>query len=205
AAEERAVSTEMSPRDMRKTPWISPEMLPAARVGALVPTPGVLVELASCGDRAEGPQSHQIVDRHGEGKHPADTVAAAMPRLAKQTDRLEPPEHFLDPLADSLAHAVARVASRPRVEGGDLLLRHVRGHVERAEARDEVPIVVVLVGAERRAAAPGNRLRHGPRRLPFGPPRGASEASVHHEPVPILDEHVPEVAELGLVPSRLLE
>src|SRR5262249_32987941 len=102
----------MSPRDMRKTPWISPEMLPAARVGALVPTPGVLVELASCGDRAEGPQSHQIVDRHGEGKHPADTVAAAMPRLAKQTDRLEPPEHFLDPLADSLAHAVARVASR---------------------------------------------------------------------------------------------
>src|SRR5262245_23412976 len=120
----------MSPRDRLETAWISPEMLPAVRVGALLPTPGVLVELASCGDRAEVPQAHQIVDRHGEGEHPADAVAAAMPRLAKQPDRLEPSEHFLDPLAEALAHTVARVASRPRVEGGELLLRHVRGHVE---------------------------------------------------------------------------
>jgi len=57
---------------------------------------------------------------------------------------------------------------RPAQDGGSLLLRHVRGHVEGAEALDEVPIIVVLIAAERRAAAPGNRLRHGPRRLPFG-------------------------------------
>ena len=147
----------MSPRDMLKALWISPEMLPAADVGAFLPTPDALGDVASCGYRSEVPQSHQIVDRHGEGEHPGHAVAAAMPRLAKQADRLEPPEHFLDPLAESLAHAVARVASGPRVEGGDGLLRHVRGHVERAEARDDVPIIVMLVGAERRAPAPGRR------------------------------------------------
>ena len=86
---------------MRKTPGISPERSPAARVGALFAPPGVLVELASCGDRAEVPQAHQIVDRHGEGEHPTDAVAAAMPCLAKQADRLEPPEHFLDPLPEA--------------------------------------------------------------------------------------------------------
>lgn len=46
-------------------------MVPAAPVEALFPTPGALGERASCGDRAEGPQSHQIVDRHGEGELPA--------------------------------------------------------------------------------------------------------------------------------------
>ena len=38
---------------------------------------------------------------------------------------------------------VARVAGGARVERGALLLRHVRRHVERAETRDEVPVVVV--------------------------------------------------------------
>src|SRR6266550_1477789 len=112
-------------------------------------------------------------DSHREREHPADAVAAAVPRLTEQPYGLQPSEHFLDALAEPLADAVARVARGPRVERGDVLLGHVRRHVEGAQTFDEVAIVVVFVGAERGPAAPGNLLRHRPRGLPFGPPRGA--------------------------------
>jgi hypothetical protein len=46
-----------------------------------------------------------------------------------------------------------------RVERGPLLLRHVRRHVERAQTRDEVPVVVVLVRAERGPTAPSSSVR----------------------------------------------
>src|SRR5215510_6520253 len=134
--------------------------------------PDAPVKLPSCGERAEVPQSHQIVDRHGEGKHPADAVAAAMLRLAQQADRLKPAEHFLDPLAEPLAHRVAGVARGARVKGGTLLLRHVWRDVERAEAVDEVPLIVMLVRAERGPAPAGDLLRHRPGGLPFRAPRG---------------------------------
>src|SRR5262245_26738580 len=66
-------------------------------------------------------------------------------------------------------------------------------------------VVGVLVRAERGSTAPGNLLGHGPGGLPLRASCGLGEPAIHHEPVAILDAHVPEVAELGLVPRRLLE
>src|SRR5215468_11896596 len=119
--------------------------------------PAAILPASSCGYRPEVPQANQVVGRHSEGKHPPDTRAAPKACLAAQPDRLQPAEHFLDALAESLADPVASVVRGARVERGELLLRHVRRHVERAETRDEVPVVVVLVRAERDPTAPGNR------------------------------------------------
>src|SRR5439155_17065273 len=112
---------------------------------------------------------------------------------------------FLDALAESLTHGVAGMPRGPGVESGDVLLRHVRRHFERPQAFDEVSIIVVLVGAERSPAAARDLLGHRPSGFPFRPSRRLGEPAVHYEPMAILDEHVPEVAELRLVPLRLFE
>src|SRR5262249_57067742 len=107
-----------------------------------------------------------------------DAGAASESRLAAQPDGLQPAEHFLDALAQSLAHPVPSVARGARVERRDLLLGHVRSHVERAETLDEVPVVVVLVRAERGSTAPGNLLGHGPGALPLPPPSALGEPPI---------------------------
>jgi len=82
---------------------------------------------------------------------------------------------------------------RPRSPALRKLLRHVGRDIERPQALDEVAIVVVLVAPHRRPIAAGDLLRHRSGGFPFRAARGAGEARVDHEPVPILDQHVPLV------------
>src|SRR5215813_11160049 len=74
--------------------------------------------VSSCGYRPEVPQSDQVVGGHREGEHPPDAFASPESRLAAQPDGLQPPEHLLDALTESLAHPVPRVARGARVERG---------------------------------------------------------------------------------------
>src|SRR5262249_30570942 len=105
-----------------------------------------------------------------------------MPRLAKQAHRLQPPEHFLDALAEPLAHCIAGVARGARVEGSAFLLRHVRRHVERADTLDEVPVVIVLAGAAGGAGAPTNLA--APTWSDARPPTGGIRAPGAHRGCP---------------------
>src|SRR5947199_9958179 len=65
---------------------------------------------ASCRTLRQVPDAHQVVDRQAEDEHPPDAPAAAMARLPKQADGLEPAEDLFDPLALLLTHLVAGVA-----------------------------------------------------------------------------------------------
>src|SRR4029450_5855646 len=180
------VKTEFSPRDALKGPQIRPGVRPEGPIGGVPPTAATLLHAASRSHRPEGPESHQVIGGHRGAETPADAVASSVSRLATQPHGLQPPEHVLDALPDPLADAVAGMARGPRGEHGRRLLRAVRGHGERANACDAVPIVVVRVSAAGRAAAPRNLLRHRPRGRPLRAAGGAGEAAVHHEPVPIL-------------------
>ena len=66
--------------------------------------------------------SHQVVDRHREGEHPAHPGQLFVPALAHQAHRFYPAEDLLHPLALPLAHRVAHMtgasiddAARPGV------------------------------------------------------------------------------------------
>src|SRR5713101_8452772 len=135
----------ISTLDALEGPQITPRAQPGAFVGAVAPTPPVVSHSSSCGRRPECPEPHQVVDGHREREHPADALASSVSRLAEQAHGLQPAEYFLDALTEPLAHPVAGVARGARVEGGDVLLRHVRGHVEGPDALDEVAVVIVLV------------------------------------------------------------
>src|SRR5438094_9700572 len=88
--------------------------------------------------------TEEVVGGHREGEHPADAFASPESRLATQPHGLQPPEHFLDALAEPLADRVAGMARGARVERGDLLLRDVRGHVEGPHTGAEVPVIIML-------------------------------------------------------------
>jgi hypothetical protein len=72
---------------------------------------------------------HQIIGGGREGEGPSDTVAIADLRLVPPGDRLDPPEHLLDTLADALADeiaATARCTSVNRRTSAADVLRHMR-------------------------------------------------------------------------------
>src|SRR6201993_2856088 len=97
--------------------------------------------VVSCGSSQQSCDSEQIVggaDQIGVHLHPR---AAAVACLAQTADGLHPAEGLLDSFTDRLADCVTRMTSGPRVESGTsrprIILRHVRGDIERAAGRDE--------------------------------------------------------------------
>src|SRR4029453_13368055 len=63
------------------------------------------------------PDPHQVVDRHREGEHPADTPHAPVPRLPGQGACLGSPEDLFLDLPLSLTDGVAGMPGRARIEG----------------------------------------------------------------------------------------
>ena len=102
-----------------------------------------------CQDVAD---AHEVVGRRNEHREPVNLRRSAQLDLSQGSDGLPPAEHFLDPLAQSLADGIAGVARGAGVDGTGLLLRHVRRQSQRAQLTDEVLCVVVLVPAQ--GAAP---------------------------------------------------
>src|SRR3989442_5697209 len=108
----------------------------------------------SYGRGREGPDADQVVGREGKRKHPVHAAGAPVPRLAHQSDGLEPAEDLLDALASALTHAVARMprgATVDRAGPVGRVLRHVRGHPQQPDRSDEIPRVLALVGPHRYA------------------------------------------------------
>ena len=121
-----------------------------------------------------------------------------MPGLPQQRDRLQPPEDLLHELALLLADRVARVPRRAPVDGTAPVrgvLGDMRGDAPGPERRDEVAGVVALVGPEGGARSQAADQR--PRRLALGRPGGQRHAGPDRQPMPILHEDMPVVAELG--------
>ena len=73
-----------------------------------------------------------------EHSQPVDLVCAAHLHLSQRADGLRPPEHFLDPLAQSLADGVARVSRRAAVDRTRFLLSDMRGEPQFAQLVHEV-------------------------------------------------------------------
>ena len=107
-------------------------------------------------DRHSG-EAHQVAGGHGELELLIDALQSAKHGLANPADGLAPAEVLLDPLADDLAQAVARMASGAAVDRAAAAPGVVAGDVRRdlalATGGDEVGRVVGLVGAD--AAATG--------------------------------------------------
>src|ERR1700758_4582137 len=70
--------------------------------------------LRDCDSEVANPD--QVIRCRGEGKHPSDPMATSIFRLGHRSDCLHPAEDFLDPLAGSLTHLVAVLASGSTVD-----------------------------------------------------------------------------------------
>src|SRR5271169_4075546 len=130
-----------------------------------------------------------------------------MPGLAQPRDGLDPTEDLFDSLALALADRVASVPGRAFINGAVaplmLVLRHVRSHRRFPQFPHEILRVVILVSAQRHTLAPTwNPRGHVEPRIALGCSRGPREPRVHHQPVAILHQYMPQVTQLGFAPAR---
>lgn len=63
-------------------------------------------------------QADEVAGGSREGEGHVDTLAAPHPDASQQPDLLAPAEAFLDALANSLAHCVARMTRGTPIDGG---------------------------------------------------------------------------------------
>ena len=117
----------------------------------------MLWNFGSCGCRAEFGDSEQVVGGSYEIGMQLGTVEAPITSTAQAADGLHPAEDLLDPLAYRLTHRVAGMTRGAAVEcgaaGATIIARDVRGDLERAARRDELPGVITLVGPKRNPPA----------------------------------------------------
>src|SRR5215472_18709291 len=99
--------------------------------------------------RQEVAQSHQVVDRTGEGEHPIHFEQAAMSHLAQQGDGLQPAKTFLDSFPFALAEAVAWLPRSPAVDGTattpTVVLCNMRGHLHVAALSHKIRRIEAFV------------------------------------------------------------
>ncbi len=115
---------------------------------------------------------------------------------------LRPPEEFLHPLPPPLARPVALMPRRPpihRAAPPAHVLRHMRRHVPILQLFDKLPRVVAPIRPQRHPLPPSRYLsRHLHCRFPLRPPVGSGHPHVHDQTVPVLSQHVPQIAQLRL-------
>jgi len=124
---------------------------------------------------------------------------------------VDPTGEYIVGLLNALAHLltglVALVSGDPGIHRRvPVLGRHVRRDLELATALDEGLTVIALVGPDRSPlvlVAP--TLQHGQRRLALGRAAGMGDLDIHDQPVAVLHEDVPHVAQARFVAPALLE
>jgi hypothetical protein len=84
------------------------------------------------------------------------------------------------------------------------MLGDMRRDPQRSQLADDVVWIVVFVGSEGHAMPAWNRFSHGQRSVPFAGAHGLGHVGIDDQPMAVLHEHVPQVAQLGLLPLRLL-
>jgi hypothetical protein len=122
-----------------------------------------------------------------------------MAQFARQRDRLEPAEAFFNPLTFLLANLVTSVAGGSGIDGASAgsigVLRDVRCCVHPATLGYKFSGVVALVGSHRYLLRSRDLLDHQQRRIPLRCPVGLQQLGVCDQPVAVLDEQIPTVAQ----------
>src|SRR5450755_3546017 len=76
------------------------------------------------------------------------------------------------------------------------------------QARDKLLLLIELVGSQRDALPPAPPLshlvQHGQGRLPLRRRTGLRGPRCHYQPMPVLDDHMPQITGLGLARRALL-
>jgi hypothetical protein len=142
----------------------------------------------SCWSGQQPCDSEQIVggaDQIGVDLYP---LAATVARFTQAADGLHPAEDLLDPLAYRLTHRVAGMTRGAAVKcgaaGATLIARDVRGDLERAARRDELPGVITLVGPKcNPPAARQLRLQHRPGAFALGVAVSRFDRELHRRPL----------------------
>jgi hypothetical protein len=155
----------------------------------------------NCGGQVS--HAHQIV---GEGKCPVHFAHPAVPNLPHERNRLEPSETFFYPLPLLLADGVTRVPRGATINraaaASSQVLRHVRPHAQIAALLHKPERVESFVAADGQRLRAG-KLFHHDQRIAFRRPVGLEYFRIHDQPVAILDQQVPAVTQLGLLPLAL--
>src|SRR5712691_12383311 len=146
---------------------------------------------------------HQIVGHQCEGKHPTDSSQPPMPSLTQAGDGLEPAEDFFYPFAFLLANRVARMASGALIDNAGGLARNMWSYLVVAQLLHKLLAVVAFVGPERDPLLPRNLFHHRERGLRLGPAIGLGDVAIDRDPVAVLHQHVPGVAQLGFLARTL--
>jgi hypothetical protein len=162
----------------------------------------------SCRCRHQSRNSEQIVGggaQIGMHLHPFATPVAG---FAQASYGLHPAEALLNAFTEPLADGVTRMTDSACIKGGAarpcIILRHVRGDIERAAAGDEVAGIIALVAAQRDAAAARQPfIRHGERRPPLGQTIGRLDLKINQQGVAVLDQRVGRIAQFGLLALTL--
>src|SRR6266852_6531017 len=102
----------------------------------------------------EVPESHQLVRRDRERKHPVHAVDPSMSKLPQPPDGFQPAEDLFHALALLLTDQIPRVARGACVDRTAsmlVILGDVRRHAQVSQVLDKTGRVIVLVTAERHA------------------------------------------------------
>lgn len=141
-----------------------------------------------------------------EREAPSDPLQPAQQGAEHAADLLAPAEHLLDPLADALAHSVARVPRSPSIDRRAPaigVLRHVRCHAHVSHCPDEGPRVVGLVASQRAARGTIEPCHYRLAGVALGGAGRPRLCRSDRQAVPVLDHHMPGVAELRCLAVRL--
>ena len=131
-----------------------------------------------------------------EGDDPIHEFAAPMPQLSQAAHGFHPAEDLLDQFAFLLADGIARVTRRAAVDLTAFdLLRDVRRERQGAHPRDKARHVEALIPTD--GAAMRQSAEQQQRRLAFGGARRRGGTDGGHQPMPIVEQHMTRVGELG--------
>lgn len=164
---------------------------------------GPFARLCSCLHlrNAQLRDSEQVVCGTGnEGRHLSPRLADET-GLSQSADRFQPTEDLLDALSLSLAELVALGSGGSTIQAGRLPIldaRDVRSHRVLAQVRDKFLHVIALVGAERLGVNVPSTCAS--EQLPRGTVLGLGrfgDEDVDAQPIAVLHEHMPAIAELG--------
>src|SRR6266851_4733732 len=126
-----------------------------------------------------------------------------MAGLTQPAYGLDPAEDLFDPFALVLTDRVPRMASGALVNDTGLFAREMWRDPMLAHFLNQLFAVIAFVGTQGDPMPARNLLYHRQRRLWFGPSGSLSYAAVDRQPMAILHQHMPGVAELRLLAFAL--
>src|SRR5216684_8484179 len=126
-----------------------------------------------------------------------------MAGLTQPAYGLDPAEDLFDPFALALTDRVPRMASGALVNDTGLFAREMWRDPMLAHFLNQLFAVIAFVGTQGDPMPARNLLYHRQRRLWFGPSGSLSYAAVDRQPMAILHQHMPGVAELRLLAFAL--